>query len=142
MTAKITASPSSEADHQKNLMEWSKIVRAKYPELALLHAIPNGGSRNKIEARHMKEQGVKSGVPDLFLPISRRGYHGAYIEMKRPKPKGHVSPEQKWWGEKLTAQGYLWCVCYGWEQARELLEWYLGGDGENGKVETVSVLRE
>lgn len=130
MTVKINTDPKTEAQHQANVVKWTQIHRAEYPELALLFHIPNGGTRDTIEARHMKEQGTKAGVPDLCLPVPRRGYHGLFVEMKTPK--GRVSPEQKWWGEKLTEQGYLWRVCYGWEKAVELLEWYLGGD-ENGQ---------
>lgn len=50
--------------------------------LYLFHAIPNGGTRNKIEAGRLKAEGVKAGIPDTFLPISRGKYHGLYIEFK------------------------------------------------------------
>lgn len=131
MTVKLITAPASETDCQMTVIAWSQIARAKYPELALLHHIPNGGSRNKAEAERLKKSGVKSGVPDLFLPVPRRGYHGAYIEMKRPKPKGRVSDEQKWWAKRLTEQGYFWRVCYGAQEAQDTLEWYLG-DGSDG----------
>jgi hypothetical protein len=36
----------TEAQHQAALFNWVWLVRNKYPELALLHHIPNGGSRN------------------------------------------------------------------------------------------------
>ena len=47
--------------------------------------IPNGGSRNKLEASNLKKQGVKAGVPDLFLPVGRGSYHGLFIELKSAK---------------------------------------------------------
>lgn len=86
--------------------------------------IPNGGSRDQIEAKRLKEQGVKPGVPDLCLPVARGQYHGLYIEMKTEA--GKDSPEQIWWREQLTAQGYFSTVCHGWESAVRVLEWYLG----------------
>lgn len=126
MTVKLYAAPKSEAQHQENVIRWSQIHRAEYPELALLFHIPNGGTRDKIEAARLKAQGVKAGVSDLFLPVSRRGYHGIFIEMKTLR--GRVSQEQQWFGDKVTEQGYLFHVAYGWEAAVDTLKWYLGGD--------------
>lgn len=50
-------------------------------------------------------------------------YAGLYIEMKNDA--GRASQEQKWWGERLTEQGYRWEVCHGWRSAVQTLEWYL-----------------
>ena len=71
----------------------------------------------------MKEQGVKAGVSDIFLPVARRGYHGIYIELK--KTGGIVRPTQKEWIEAVQKEGYYAAVCYGTDAAVELLEWYL-----------------
>lgn len=97
---------ASEAQHQAYVIKWSQqpSIRRQWPELALLHHIPNGGTRDAVEAKHLKQQGVKSGVPDLCLPVPRGQYHGLYIEMKTES--GHTSDEQEWWGERLQAQGY------------------------------------
>ena len=122
-SVKIYKNAATEAQHQTNVIRWSMAVRGKYPELALLFHIPNGGSRDVREAAHMKEQGVKAGVPDLFLPVPRRGYHGLFIEMKTPT--GRVSPDQKWWQAELECQGYVSAVCRGWEEAVGVIEWYL-----------------
>ena len=124
----------SEARHQASGIKWTQqpAIRRQWPELALLHHIPNGGTRDPIEAKHLKQQGGKSGVPDLFLPVPRGRYHGLYIEMKTET--GHTSREQEWWGEKLRTQGYMWEVCHGWQSAVSVLEWYmsLNGPGEDG----------
>ena len=80
----------TEAQHQAAVFKWSQLpdVRQRYPELKLLHHIPNGGRRDPVEAKHLKQQGVKSGVPDLCLPVARRDYHGLYIEMKTETGNG------------------------------------------------------
>lgn len=114
---------STEAQHQSAVMQWAQLNLAKYPELALLYHVPNGGKRDPIEAKHLKEQGVKSGVPDLCLPVPRGKYHGLYIEMKTEN--GNTSYEQDWWIEKLTEQGYFVEVCHGWESAVRVIEWYM-----------------
>ena len=117
--------PASEARHQVAVFKWAKqaSVRTKWPELALLHHIPNGGNRDAVEGKHLKEQGVKKGVPDLCLPVPRGKYHGLYIEMKTET--GRTSAEQDWWGEKLREQGYMWEVCHGCRSAIRVLEWYM-----------------
>lgn len=124
----------TEAQHQANVIKWSQQphIRAKWPDLKLLFHIANGGSRDAIEGKHLKQQGVKPGVPDLCLPVARGQYHGVYLEMKAEK--GKLSSSQVWWISALANQGYSCNVCYGWQQAVEFLEWYLslGGD-ENGK---------
>ena len=113
----------SESQEQQQLVSWTDFMQHKYPELNLLYHIPNGGKRSKSEAARFKAEGVKSGVPDLCLPVARGGYHGLYIEMKTES--GHTSDEQEWWGERLQAQGYVWRVCHGWQAAVAVLEWYL-----------------
>ena len=94
-----------------------------YPELRLLYHIPNGGKRNAIEAAHLKQQGVKAGVPDLCLPVARMGYHGLYIEMKAGNNK--PTEKQTQWLHDLEKQGYATTVCYGYKEAAEVLVRYL-----------------
>ena len=114
----------TEAQEQAALMQWLAYAEIRCPELRLCHAIPNGGSRNPIEAKHLKEQGVKAGIPDLFLPCARGGWHGLYIEMKRRKG-GRVSVEQKKMILALRDQGFRAEVCEGWERAKNLIEVYM-----------------
>ena len=115
----------TEAQHQALLMKWTQLpsIREQYPELKLLHHIPNGGKRDSIEAKHLKIQGVKSGVPDLCLPVARKNYHGLYIEMKTET--GRPSDNQKWWIEQLNGQRYKAVICHGWEEAKQCLINYL-----------------
>ena len=113
-----------EADEQKALFEWAAYARREFPELELMYHIPNGGTRHPAEARNLRLQGVKPGVPDIFLPAMRGGYGGLYIEMKRRKG-GVVSGEQKRWMAELNKAGYCVAVCRGWEQARCIITDYL-----------------
>lgn len=115
---------------QACLFRWAGYQMAAMPELGLLHAIPNGGKRGKAEAARMKAGGVKAGVPDMCLPVSRGTYHGLYIELKRQQG-GRVSEAQTWWLDKLRDQGYAAFVCYGWEEAAQVLQDYLMGRYRN-----------
>lgn len=120
-----TAAGNSEAREQGDLIKWANQCAALgiHPELEWLHAIPNGGKRNKIEAAHLKAQGVKSGVPDLFLPVPKGVYHGLYIEMKVDKNK--PTDNQFKWLSALSRFGYAVQVCYSARKARAMIEWYL-----------------
>ena len=118
-----------EEEEQKALIQWTYMMANKYQGLDLIFAIPNGGSRNQIEARNLKLTGVKAGVPDLFLPVSRKGKHGLFIEMKR-KEGGRLSDYQKEWIQRLTEQGYQTAVCKGFEEAINVIETYYGDDND------------
>ena len=113
----------SEATEQEAVIEWCGWMERQHPELKLLYHIPNGGSRNKIEAANLKRQGVKAGVPDLCLPVPMNGFHGLYIEMKYGKNKTTETQEE--WLKELKEQGYFTAVCYGAEQAKWTIARYL-----------------
>lgn len=114
-----------EHQHQKALFAWARLRAGTMPELHLLHAIPNGGHRDIRVARKLKAEGVCSGVPDICLPVARRGYHGFYIELKAEG--GRATEAQAGWIEALRRQGYFAVVREGWIEAQAEIEWYLGG---------------
>lgn len=124
MSTTIKLPVPTEETEQTCLFRWAQMLSAATcPELRLMHAIPNGGMRSKPEAARMKAAGVRRGVPDICLPVARKGCHGMYIELKRQKG-GRISPEQMEWMYDLTAQGYRCMVCKGWvEAAREIAEY-------------------
>ena len=115
----------TESQEQKMLFRWAKIYQGRYPELELLFHIPNGGYREQREAARFKQEGVKAGVPDLFLPIPKNDYAGLFIELKRKKG-GRISEAQGWWLEQLRCWGYRAEVCCGCDEAIETIVEYLG----------------
>lgn len=119
-----------EDDHQKALFEWAGLASFRIPGLKNLFAIPNGGKRNPREAARLKAQGVRAGVPDIFLAYPKAGHSGLFIELKRPIVKGEAKPtvsdEQKLWLLRMTEAGYKTAVCYGWHEAREQILTYMG----------------
>lgn len=129
---------SLEHNHQCALFRWSALNEKKWPELALLFAVPNGGSRGgktvysakykrqiPLEAVRMKEAGIKAGVPDICLPVPRGTYAGLFIEMKAGKNK--PTPAQLEWHDRLRKAGHRAEVCYSWEAAANVIEKYLKG---------------
>lgn len=116
----------SEHDEQVALFEWAALCTGRWPEIELLHAIPNGGHRHVAVARKMKAEGVKAGVPDLCLPVARGGYHGLYIELKHGR--NTVTAEQEEWLNALSDQGYYAATAYEFDGASEMIEAYLNGE--------------
>lgn len=102
------------------------MASGKWPELELLYHVPNEGKRSYKTAARLKAEGLKSGVPDICLPVPRGGYHGLYIELKRVK-NSRVTQDQLDWIEALIAQGYVAAVCRGCDEAIELITRYLSG---------------
>lgn len=116
----------SEESEQITLFHWADMQLGKYPELRLMHHIPNGGKRSKTEAARFKAQGVKPGVPDICLPVPKGGYHGLYIELKRADPeKSRLSEYQRGWLVDLAIMGYKTLCCYGWQDAAREITDYL-----------------
>jgi hypothetical protein len=131
LTPEQLAKAGSEHSHQVALFQWIAITGCKqHPVLRRLFAIPNGGDRKPSVAAAMKAEGVKPGVPDMCLPIARRGFHSLWIELKRPiyatHKNGGCSEAQMEWHEVLRNEGHSVVVAYGWEGAVAALLDYLG----------------
>lgn len=111
---------------QQAIFEWAQLMvnTGRYPELEYMFAVPNGGHRHKATAARLKLTGVKSGVPDICLPVAKGKYHGLYVEIKRAQG-GRATPEQKRWIEALNRGGYFAEVCHGCDSAIRVIEWYM-----------------
>ena len=113
-----------EGDEQIVLFKWLYFQHREAYEHAF--HVPNGGKRSKREGGRFKAQGVKPGVPDIFIDLPRGKYHGLRIEFKATPPKDSaVSPGQKEWVERLAKQGYSAMVCKGFEAAKAAIDEYL-----------------
>ena len=68
----------TESQEQIALFQWAKSVQGKYPELRLLHHIPNGGKRRGYTKKHitsqmvydLKSQGLSLNKIALSLNVS------------------------------------------------------------------------
>ena len=112
-----------EAKIQTELFKWAKSYEWEYPELRLMFHIANEGKRSAVSGYHLKQQGLKSGLPDICLPIARGGFHALYIELKAES--GRLQDNQKQWLDDLTKQGYKAVTAFGLEKAKEVITDYL-----------------
>ncbi len=116
---------ATEHDHQVTFFDWCALMaKREIPELKLAFAIPNGRHRHISVAKELKSEGVKAGVPDILIPVARNGYHGLFIEMKRPS--GHLEAQQVTWLNDLAIQGYFAYCCHSCDEAMELTQYYFG----------------
>lgn len=90
----------------------------------LLFAVPNGGSRHKIEAANMKRQGVKRGIADVILQVPKKGFASLCLEFKTPT--GKQSDEQKEYQRQVEMAGSKYVVVRSVEQAIRIMQKYLG----------------
>lgn len=119
---------SPEHDEQAAVIDWCFANTARYPELDLIHSIPNGvmlggGRIGAIRMNYLKAEGLRPGVCDLFLPAPRGKYHGMYLEMKTIN--GSLSENQEQFIKAVEEQGYFAPVCWGADDAIDNLQWYL-----------------
>ena len=120
----------TETEEQQALFEWANMMAGVHPELKLMYHVPNEGKRSKATAGILKSMGLKSGVPDICLPVPSGRFHGLYVELKRVKG-GKATKEQLWWLEQLDRQGYAVTICRGWKQASQNILAYLNLVGGN-----------
>ncbi len=120
----MTGIISEEHELQKAIIRRAKLNYAQYPELRAMYAIVNAGKRSFKMTAWYKAEGMRTGMPDLCLPISRGGYSALYIENK--VGNGKLTNEQIYRIALLGSLGNCVHVCYSaddaWEKIVEYLE--------------------
>lgn len=115
-----------ESAYQTQVVEWSrwafKANPARYPHLEMLHCSLNGVKLSGTQAKIAKGQGMLSGVPDLFLPVPKNGFHGLFIEMK--SDKGRVTENQHWFLTNAESLSYKTVICYSAKEAISAIQAY------------------
>ena len=91
-----------ESGIQQSCVRWFKFAYPKY----ICFAVPNGGSRNVIEAANMKKEGIMAGVADLIIIADHKVL---FVEMKTRK--GKQCDSQKEFQEKVERLGFKYVIC-------------------------------
>jgi len=115
---------NEESAAQCEVIKWWATACKAYdiPEI-LLFSIPNGGRRDPLAMIFLKREGLRNGVPDLFLSVPRGHWHGLYVEMKTAT--GRVRDEQHEFIESARVNNYVAFVCRSAEDAKAIIERYL-----------------
>lgn len=113
---------SEEADIQSEFFNQVKLFFPHIPE-KLIFAVPNGGSRNKIEAANLKRQGVKAGIADVILLIPKKGFACLCLEFKTKT--GRQSAEQKEFQKQAEMCGSRYVIVRSVKEAIDEVKSYL-----------------
>lgn len=87
---------------QTSCVQWFRLAFSQY----VCFAVPNGGSRNAIEAARMKQSGTLAGVSDLIV-IGNKSI--LFVEMKTNT--GRQSDKQKQFQKDIERLGYQYVIC-------------------------------
>lgn len=98
---KILGAEGTEHHLQVECVRW---FRLKHHKDGIIYAVPNGGKRTLTEGAIKRFEGMTVGIPDLHIPVPRKGYASLYIEMKNGKA-GRLSENQKEMIERLRSYG-------------------------------------
>ena len=113
---RVGENPTEEYDH-------IRLATYLLKKNILFFHCPNGGKRSCREAVKFKRMGVMAGIPDFVIPVARKDYHGLYLELKR-KVGSNTSDNQKWWINRLNAEGYRAIITFGFDEAVLAIENY------------------
>lgn len=113
----------TESKMQQQIIKWARACEFIYPELKLLHSIPNGAAVSANNRKRLVSEGLLKGIPDMFLPVPRGTFHGFYIELKTEK--GRLSTDQKVVIEMLKRQGFKVEIIKDFHDAVNQIENYL-----------------
>lgn len=136
-----------EEAEQAALVEWAAYVsildddRKPVQLCELIIAIPNGAhlagddKQRGMQMGRLIAMGVKPGAADLFVPLARGEWHGLFVELKKPRKAFKypsdlaraVSPAQEAFGELVGRFRFKHAVCYGFDEARNVIERYIDG---------------
>lgn len=122
-------------EHEKPVhiqaVSWFHRVYPQYYNL--FYHVPSGEYRAKKTANELEAMGVKRGIPDLILDVTSCidgvCYAGLRVEVKPDKRtvKRYPSHAQKLVIAQMNHQGFYATVCYGIDEIKQTIEWYLGG---------------
>lgn len=113
-----------ELREQQALFDWALLWENAHPELKAMFHVPNEGKRNPRTGAAMKRAGLKSGVPDIWLPVPCGKWVGLVIELKADRNR--VTEDQKEWLARQAKYGWRSFACWGFEAAAKVVAEYLG----------------
>lgn len=125
----------SEQELQINIAHY---IRIQYPDV-LFHS--DYGSGIKLTARQAsiqkRQNGGLRGWPDMFIAEPRNGYLGLFIELKKEGTRLKKVMYDTWASDHIEEQaevlsalnekGYYASFACGFDEAKEIIDKYMGG---------------
>lgn len=82
----------------------------------LIFSVPNGGTRNKLEAMKLKSTGMMAGVSDLVVI-----YSGRILFLELKAEKGRLSDVQAEFLHQISVTGFEAATAYSVEEAKKII---------------------
>ncbi len=124
----IPGSPFIRAEYQEQcaVFEWAAGMEHKWPCLKLLFGSLMGTKLPPKYLNKAKKAGMKTGKPDINLPVPMGGFCGLWIELKRIKGK-KPTDEQEVMLKNLAIVGNAVYLANGSAAAIRTIKQYLEG---------------
>lgn len=108
----------SEDKIQQDIFMWfnnNYCLRHHNPR-CIIFSVPNGGTRNKVEAIKLKSTGMKAGVSDLIVILPN---HVLFVEVKTET--GRQSDKQIEFEKTITDLGYKYVLVRSLEEFKTVM---------------------
>jgi len=106
-----------------NFFDWVRVQEKFDNRLSVIYHVANERKTSQRQGRIFKQKGVRSGVPDVCVPIPSGMYPGLYIEFKI-KPNT-LSDNQRKFIQTLISIGYLVTIAWSAKEAIQIVREYL-----------------
>lgn len=120
--------PDTEYQHQKQFIAWLEQAYPRYRNCVRLSL--NGVPLDRKSAPRIiaaaKKSGMVVGESDLFIAAPAHGFHGVFIEMK--KPEGKANQKQLDYLTEMRGNGYAAEICCGAQEAIDFFDNYIAGN--------------
>lgn len=104
--------------------DWVRLKAQSDPRYELIIHVPNEAKRSWWLGRRMKKKGIASGIPDILVLYSSKGFNGLALELKRSR-KLHATENQKTWLNRLTKNNWHCALCFTSDAACKIVEKYI-----------------
>lgn len=103
--------------------DWVRVNEKFDSRFSAIYHVANERCTSMHKGKIFKQKGVRSGVPDVHVPIPSGMYPGLFIEFKiRPNT---LSDSQKGFIKTLLGLGYLVVIAWSADEAIEIVREYL-----------------
>ena len=106
-----------ESGIQQACVTWFRYAFPRY----LVFSVPNGGSRNVVEAANLKKEGALAGVSDLIVVADHKVL---FVEMKTAR--GRQRETQREFQRRVEVLGHRYVVCRSVDDFMRAIKEWLG----------------
>jgi len=112
-----------EHEEQVAFFDYVDIMMNSNPDYENIFAIPNAGKRSIGAGSYYRAEGLRAGVPDVFVAVPNAKFPGLFMEFKYKK--GKTTEQQEQWLNRLSRVGYACVIVRSSDAAIRVVDKYL-----------------